>query len=276
MTITSLNLSNKLPPKTIASLVALNREAVKLGIPFLMVGASAREIILGYGFGIRGTETRDMDFGVATESWHEFERLKTALISTGKFLPDPKYLHRLKSSYFEVIIDLIPFGEIETVDGIISWPNEHRMIVSGFAEAHKYAIQVDFDNDLQIRVASPVGLALLKLISWTDRQANRDADDFWLIASHYLDLGNYERVFGELSYLLERDDYDDIIAGAILLGRDLKKISNTNTSAILSLVLDDIRIEKLAIAIVSERKRFGGELDYIIKILLALREGLEN
>lgn len=277
MTITSLNLRNKLPPKTIAGLIALSTEAVRLDIPILMVGATARQIVLEYGFGFQGSATHDIDFGIAINSWEAFKRLKGALISTGRFRVDSKRFERIISDHFEIAVDLVPFGEIESAEGAIVWPDDHKMIVSGFTEAFNNAITVQLADDLHVKIASPAGLAILKLVSWADRRANRDADDFWLIASHYLDLGNYERIFEELPEFLQEDNYDDKIAGAILLGRDLKKISKKSTRGILKSVLsDESQMAKLAIAIVSEGKGLGGEVDNIIETLQAVKKGLED
>ena len=58
--------------------------AVELDTPFFVVGATARDMILWYGFDIRpGRATKDVDFGFMVSSWEEYDRLKAALTATG-------------------------------------------------------------------------------------------------------------------------------------------------------------------------------------------------
>ncbi len=239
-----------------------------------MIGATAREAILGHGFGIRGPATKDLDFGVFVSGWNDFKKLKNSLTSTDNFKEDNYVKHRLSSDLHELKIDIIPFGDIENPKGKISWDDGLEMTVSGFTEAYEDAWKVKFAEELIIDVVSPLGLALLKLISWNDRNANRDAGDFWRVASHYLDLGNYERLFEEVPELLESENYDDAYAGAVMLGQDLfkisRKITRSNLRAILS---DNVKIEQLGIAIHSELRSIEADYDQMIRILNGVRIG---
>lgn len=277
MTNISLDLRNKLPAKTIAGLLTLKTEADRIDIPILMVGATAREIVLRYQFGIVGRATRDIDFGISVGSWNQFGNLKSALVNTGYFQSNEKYPHQLESSQFEIRIDIVPFGDIETSDGIISWENDCEMNVSGFTEAHQQAIKVSFADNLILDVVSPTGLALLKLVSWSDRKANRDAEDFWLIAGNYLDLGNYERLFEELMEFLGDEEFDNTIAGALLLGRDIKKMLNAKTELICNNLFGDPKArEQFTLAIHSQQKGPDDNFDRVEEVLKAIGRGLEG
>ena len=58
----------------------------KFGIAFFIVGATARDLVLGYGFGLHpGRATADVDIGVRVSTWAEFTQLKDGLVSGGKF-----------------------------------------------------------------------------------------------------------------------------------------------------------------------------------------------
>jgi predicted nucleotidyltransferase len=64
--------------------------------PILLVGATARDILLTYAHGIaiaRGTA--DIDFALATQNWLTFESVRTSLIETGEFTASHGTMHRL-------------------------------------------------------------------------------------------------------------------------------------------------------------------------------------
>jgi predicted nucleotidyltransferase len=57
---------------------------------YFVAGATARDLILVNVHGLRpGRATRDVDFGVAVESWAQFELLKERLIATREFAAAP-------------------------------------------------------------------------------------------------------------------------------------------------------------------------------------------
>jgi len=58
--------------------------------------------------------------------------------------------------------------------------------------------------DLSGKIDS-VSLGAMKIIFWRDKypERNRDASDLALIIYHYIDAGNIERIYSELSDLLE-------------------------------------------------------------------------
>src|SRR6202051_403547 len=61
-----------------------------------VAGATARDLILVNVHGLRpGRATRDIDFGIAVESWEQFARLKELLLATGEFASDQRALQRL-------------------------------------------------------------------------------------------------------------------------------------------------------------------------------------
>jgi predicted nucleotidyltransferase len=62
-----LDLSGKIDDLTGGLFVAIASVATSLGIPFFVVGATARDMILSYGYGIQTIRaTYDIDFG---EGW---------------------------------------------------------------------------------------------------------------------------------------------------------------------------------------------------------------
>ena len=78
----SFDLSGKIDRPTINALSALKCESDALNIPFFIVGATARDLILKYGYGVEPLRmTRDIDLGVRVADWEQFNRLTDALIS---------------------------------------------------------------------------------------------------------------------------------------------------------------------------------------------------
>src|SRR5580700_2778899 len=53
---------------------------------YFLAGATARDLILVNVHGLQpGRATRDIDFGIAVESWAQFELLKARLLASGGF-----------------------------------------------------------------------------------------------------------------------------------------------------------------------------------------------
>lgn len=231
MTNISLDLSNKPDLALVARLSEVVLDAANaLGIPVFMAGAMARDLILFHGYGIdTGRKTEDVDWAMMVNTWDEFEALKARLVSTGEFSAQQP-AHRLKYGN-SLVIDLIPFGGIADEKGVISWPPEHHtvMTVLGFDEAYENTLKAKLPGDLEINVVSLTALVLLKLFAWNERHLlapRKDAHDFALIARHYVDAGNQDRLYEEFSHLLDEADFDYEVSGARMLGRDMARISN--------------------------------------------------
>jgi len=149
--------------------------------------------------------------------------LKESLIATGQFssTSDEQSLR-----CGTILVDILPFGPITDRDKNISWPPEHEIIMSmvGFEEAYGYSItfRLSSDPELDIKLASLPGLAIMKLISWNEKYPNRkrDADDLLFIMNRYEEAGNTERLYGEDLFLLQEEKFDTKLAGTRLLGRD--------------------------------------------------------
>lgn len=195
-----------------------------------MAGAMARDLILFHGYGINtGRRTEDVDWAMMVNTWDEFEALKARLVSTGEFSAQQP-AHRLKYGS-SLVIDLIPFGRIADEEGVISWPPDHHtiMTVLGFDEAYKNALKAKLPGGVEINVISLPALALLKLFAWNERHVlapRKDAHDFTLIARHYVDAGNQDRLYEEFPHLLDEADFDYEVAGARMLGADIARLSS--------------------------------------------------
>lgn len=281
MTNTFLNLSGKIEKPVVDALQILKKVADSSGVNFFVVGASARDFILMHQYGIEPRrKTGDIDLGVNVASWEQFKMLFEALISTGQFSPTPER-QRLRCG--TVLIDILPFGPITDEGKKISWPPEHEIIMSmvGFEEAYEHSItvRVTSEPDLDIKLATLPGLAILKLISWKEKYPDRrrDAEDLLLIMNKYEEAGNSDRLYGEDLPLLQEEGFDTTLAGARLLGRDIARISDPRTFLIVKEVLDDETKEMSQYKLISDMMREAGmsdtRFDGILAQLTKLREG---
>jgi predicted nucleotidyltransferase len=158
--------------------------------------------------------TRDIDLGVEVADWEQFNQLKGSLLATGKF-SSARERHRLK--FDSVPVDIVPFDAITDDRGRISWPPEHEVFMSllGFREAFEYSITVRLSSapELDIRLPTLSGLALMKLISWKEGYPGRqrDAEDLLLIMRKYEEAGNLDRLYDREKSLLEEESIEKLV-----------------------------------------------------------------
>jgi len=231
-----LNIAGKIDPQTVSTIETVSRVIAALAIPYVIVGATARDLVLHYGHGADiQRATHDVDFAIEVPNWTAFEALRDRLCELG--FKTTRAYHRLISP-LDAVIDIVPFGEIEDKQATIAWPptGETEMHVLGFQEACDNAewVRIRDDPVLDVPVAGPAGMALLKIIAWIDRVRDSRRKDALDIA--YL-LSTYELVPAVRDALYEADnteimenyDWDIAQASAFLLGQHVKHIARTNT-----------------------------------------------
>lgn len=229
MTSTSLDFSRRSELATHAIIVAaIGAAAAPLGIEPLVTGAFARDLHLLYGRGIAPRrETVDLDLALAVPDWDAFAALRAGLLATRDFSEVPGTArHRLRFRGM-LPVDLVPFGPVESQERTIAWPPRGSVVmdVFGYREALATAWSVMLPGGTTAKVVSLPALVLLKLVCWQDRHyasPGKDAQDIVLVLRHYLDAGNTERLFAEFSDWTREDDFDYELAGARLLGVDMR------------------------------------------------------
>ena len=276
----SLNISGKIDPFTVAIYDLIASVAKSQGIKFFIVGATARDLVMHHGYSIAVRRaTNDIDLAVRISSWDEFEALKRHLINTGKF-SETQMVQRLLYQD-RIPVDIVPFGAITEADGSISWPPDYavHMNILGFEDAYTNAMQVMLkaEPSLEILVASPSSLAALKLMSWKERapENTKDAIDLLFIIRNYLDIGNYERLYGEDGDLVTEDfDYDR--AGARLLGRDIARILGKDAIAVIYQIVEEQTAESDRLPLVEDMTRGmpGDGFQENLLLLKYLKQGL--
>lgn len=228
-------MNNSLPLSGIDSVVlgvfrAVADAADQLGIRWVIIGATARDLVYENCFGISPRRrTSDVDLAIEVESWDDYIRLRTALMENGPFEECGRERQRMKCRETGLPIDIVPFGGIENVQ-TISWPPDHavRMSAHGLADAMDTAIPLVLEAtpDIPVHVIHPAVLVATKLFAWSDRPDRRkDAGDAAFMISEYERIfDNRERLFAEHADLLDGPDFDLEAAYAEMLGRDLSRL----------------------------------------------------
>lgn len=239
-----------LNPLLLEILRAVQLVTHQLGCSTLLVGATARDVLMNHVFGIASRRaTHDVDFAIALESWDRFQALKDALVATGDFTSSADKLHLL---YYKAAehgrafpLDLIPFGGVESAGHRLIWPPDMHVVmnVMGYAEALASALDVDAGHGVTVRVVSIPSLAALKLLAWDDRglEDSKDAQDLLFLLRHYHEAGNTDRMYGEADDLLAECGFDLPLAGAALLGHDIQVILRDESLRALLAILGDQR-----------------------------------
>lgn len=251
-----------LDPLSLDILRAVNSSAHALNVPVMLVGATARDIMLTFLHDIPARRaTEDMDFALAVPSWEAFENVARALTDDPRFTMDKSMAHRILFHYSATVpprrVDVIPYGA--GVGGeVFRWPknDDVEMNVAGYEDAARAAELIGLASDLDFHVVTLPGLTLLKYFAWVDRRTttNKDAFDLALMLRQYGDAGNHERLYGEAIELLEAVDFDLDRASPRLLGRDVAELcAGTSHARLASLLADSRLMEALALDVVRAR-----------------------
>lgn len=241
MTISN-DISNKISKPIVDVLVQIKEIAESLRIPFFLVGASARDMFFSALFDVKTRRASlDVDIGIMVSSWEEVTRLIDALVATAQFAPINQLRSKLRHQN-QTLVDIVPFGTLESPSGKVQWPGSNAMMSTmGFEDAFKYSIAVQIKKDpvVVVRISTPPALAMLKLIAWDEKYPERakDAQDILYILESYIDAGNDGRLDDEDADLREEEDFDYSMASARIVGRDIARIASADTmSAVLEIV----------------------------------------
>ena len=281
MSNTLFDLSGKIDQQTVDALLAVKKEADTSGIPFFIVGAAARDIILKHCYGIEPKRmTTDVDIGVSVASWEQFNQLINSLLASGKFSPTSE---RQRFRFGTLLIDIVPFGAVADEHGRISWPPEHEIFMSivGFKEAYDSSITVRLSSHPELDIKAPTlpGLAIMKIISWKDRYPERkkDAEDLLLIMHKYEQAGNFDRLYDEEQELLQEEDFDTRLAGIRLLGRDMAMMADNHAARVVRNILDAETGQQAQYRLTTDMVRgahiFDGNFEAINLQIKELRKG---
>lgn len=249
---------------------------VKRNVPYYLIGASAIALKL-LKSGIKPSRgTKDIDFAIMISSIEEFEAVVAELLKHGFNKVEAPWT--LYNDKFNIVIDLLPFGQIEEK---FTMPFNERytdLHVLGFSEVLEDTETVQIEEK-SLRIPSLPGMVILKLIAWSDRPEDRDNDlyDILRIIEHYFDL-NYDDILEHHhDTFTEVDNFDQLKIAARVLGRNSSKFLNVSDAIkdrILNTLNDNVDdAENSAIAKHWIRNK-DWDLDYAVQILKEFQFGL--
>jgi len=210
----------------------LSLRAAACTLPFLVVGASARDIaIRSAGISMQLRRTSDVDIAVAVADWADLDRLTAGLPRKGNAM-HTFLVHG-------VPVDIVPFRGVETPERTIRWPDDHEMNVAGMEEAMSSAALVDLADDVRVHVATLPAQVVLKLFAWGDRhhQTTRDAIDLRAILDAYSSGSHLDALYDDFEDALDRHDFDVLVATAARVGQEAAEmLPDATVAALLSLL----------------------------------------
>jgi predicted nucleotidyltransferase len=148
------------------------------------------------------------------------------------------------------------------------------MNISGYDDVLAAAELVTFAPGFDGKVVSLAGLAILKLVAWSDRGRDnpKDAYDLIHLIDSYAEAGNFDRIYEEEG-IIQVGDYDPDLAGAYLLGQDIKRVASTPTRNLLTdIIARDF--DKLATEMVKPLRYFENAEQRVASRLRLLQSAL--
>lgn len=229
--------------------------------------------------------TNDIDLAIKIDTWHDFDKLKTTLLESGHFRSQDDNGPRFYHIPTGVPIDIIPFGQLDEPDHLISWSpkSEKGMSTLGFQEAYDGSIKIciAINPDIWIRVPNRACLVIMKFIVWNENSARaKDAPDILHLIRNYLDPDNQKRLLDEQADICGSDDFDYENAGARLMGRDIATIASPQVLQVICKVLDnetqegsDFKLIYEMLGNIMEREyRFDRVLEFLRQLNLGIHD----
>lgn len=192
-------------------------------IPYYLIGANAIALEL-LKVGIKPTRgTRDIDFAVMISKMIEYETISEDLIKKG--YKRVKESYRFYSEKRNIVVDILPFGQIEQQYSESLIDRKIDLHLLGFKEVLEESEQVYIEEKFANIPPLP-GMVVLKLIAWNDIPENRENDlaDILKISEKYYEVNFNEIIEHHYDTFPENDiiEFDQLLVGAEVIGRKVK------------------------------------------------------
>ncbi len=254
----------------------LDAVMLKRNVPYYLIGASAIALEL-LKKGIKPSRgTKDIDFAIMISSIQEFELIVAELGKHGfNKVAAPWTLYNDK---FNIVIDLLPFGEIEEKFTVNFNQRHTGLHVLGFSEVLDKSETVQIEEK-SVQIPSLPGMVILKLIAWSDRPEERENDlyDILRIIEHYFELNYDEIIEHHHDTFTDLEVFDQLKIAARVLGRKASQflnISEAINNRILKTINDNVIDPKNSAIAKQWIKDKEWDLEYAVQILEEFKLGL--
>jgi predicted nucleotidyltransferase len=209
----------------------VNTAFTAVGVDFYLIGAIAKEYWFHRG-GKTSEGTKDIDFAVLVASPEDYENIRSYLMDKG-YSPAKENAYVLISPS-GVQVDILPFGAIEIDETVkVMGDGMTSIRMNGFKEVYTTGTEkAELPTGQIFKTATLPGIVLLKFIAYDDRPEKRlkDARDIASIIKHFFDLQS-DFIYEHHLDLFTTESGEDIVdIGAIVIGRELKKLCADNNS----------------------------------------------
>lgn len=249
---------------------------LQLQIPYYLIGVTAVALEL-LKEGIKPSRgTKDIDFAIMISSLSQFENVIQQLECKG--------FNKVKAPWtfyhpaYNVVVDILPFGQIEEKDTANFTDRKTDLHVLGLKEVLEEGVPVAIEEKF-VHIPPLHGMIILKLISWNDRPEDRDnyLKDILFIISKYFDI-NANEIYNNHNDVFTRAFNKSLIAARVLgrkAGAILKKSDKVRDRVLLVLENNINNKERSAIA---ERWAAddGSTVEEGINILKELKSGIKE
>lgn len=259
------------------ALAVLQRACREAGVPFFVVGAAARDILLEHVHEVPPfRRTGDVDIAVAVASWAEYEGLIGRLVRGYGF---QKGREAQRVTRRGLIVDMVPFGALADEGREVEWPGRGQsMSVLGYPEAFDAAVAVRISDGAPFRVASLPGNVVLKLVAWGENPHQRKKDPIDICAI----MMGYEHAVGDRLYTEHNDLLEGIdevrVACARILGRDIAAllVEPTLRARVLDLVRSNTEDEYDSPLVQAMGMECHSDFVFRLRCFRAVRRGVEE
>jgi predicted nucleotidyltransferase len=193
---------------------------------FVLIGASALQIHIPLN-----RNTRDLDVSLAVD----LDEFPAGLNDLAGWTQTPEREHAWLGPG-DVRVDVLPAGPKATAVGYVQWPGGSRMSVVGFRHVFEHTTKTRVSDGVVVDVAQPHVIALLKMVAYLDRPAERGRDlaDIAFLLERYVDDDDERRWSDEV--LAAGPDFEDV--PSYLLGRGLGPLLDSTERAAVLRFLD--------------------------------------
>jgi predicted nucleotidyltransferase len=197
-------------------------------IPYYLVGVNAIALELLEKGHKPNRGTKDIDFAIMIASLQVFEEVVADLTTRGFTKVQAPWT--LYHAEYKVVIDLLPFGEVEERDTEKFHERYSDLHVLGFKEVLAQSKDV-FIEEKVARIPPLHGMVILKLVAWSDRPEERDNDPFDIlhIITRYFDL-EFDEIVTHHYDTFPEGELDQLLIASRVLGRKAAEILKQSTA----------------------------------------------